>query len=119
MKWSSLIYVVLFILIMTAGIHRKMITAPEQELFVSLMEENYSKWKVDFLLERLDEANDSEFLIFQAIVKNGHYELIEPYANKVPEESWEAAYKKLSYYEVPEDVDKLLRRVLQITDNKK
>lgn len=115
MKWSSAIYVIFFILIMTAAIHRKMITDPEQELFVSLMEETYSNWKVEFLLERLDEPNDSGFLIFQAIVKNGHYELIEPYAKKIPKENREAAYEKLSNYEVPEDVEQLLRRVLEIS----
>lgn len=108
--WFLLI-VPFFILIYSK---HEMLTNPEKALFVALSSDSYREWEVEYLLGIVDVPSDDNFLTLQAIVINGHHELLDAYIRKIPKERRKAAYRVFENVALPESVDEQLRNALGI-----
>jgi len=89
-----------------------LITDPEKALFVALSSSSYNNWEVEYLLDNSNVPRDDNFMTLQAIVINGHDELLERYIAKIPKDKRVRAYKPFKNMVIPQAMDNRLRLAL-------
>jgi len=116
-KKLAIIYSVSFFILYSL-LNYRLIFDSNRALVNIMISKTYPKWKLDFVLWEGADITANGGAAFEAMIVFKHYSLIELFASKVPEDKRKMMYELTLKYQLPEDIDKRLRKSLKINATK-